>query len=213
MLLVLIVGDLWSLDRNFFTFSGRASEVFRDDAITSFLRKVPKPYRVIDAASPSGPTSILMGYGIPNALGYHGFELRAYDELGGKSEGWSNLVTPTLIDLLSIRYLLLPNAGQVPGFHEAVGPTVMALGSQAVLYERDTPSVYARVALTAVKAPEGSELSTLVDPRFPSSDVAHLRRHVVGGAESGRAAAAEVAGACDGIEVGAGGDDGVARWL
>jgi hypothetical protein len=170
-LVVVMVGDLWSLDRNFFTFSGRASEVFRDDAITSYLRKAPKPYRIIDAAGGYGGSSILMGYGIANALGYHGFELRAYQELGGGPPQWANVLSPSFMNLLSIQYLILPDARALPGFHQVVAPTTTALGIPAALYERDTTPAYARVALTAAKAPDGAELPSLVDPRFPLSDV------------------------------------------
>src|SRR5262249_53010638 len=73
-IVIVLVADLWSMDRMFFTFSPGASVVFRDDAITSYLRKAPKPYRVLDAAQAYGQTSFLMAYGIPNVLGYHGFE-------------------------------------------------------------------------------------------------------------------------------------------
>ena len=83
LIVALIVGDLWSVDRKFYQFSPRAATLFRDDAITSHLKKVALPYRVLDAGNSYGH-SILMAYGIPNAIGYHGFELRAYDELGGK---------------------------------------------------------------------------------------------------------------------------------
>jgi hypothetical protein len=175
-LFVVIVGDLWSLDRQFYVFSPRANVLFRDDPITTYLHAAPKPYRVLDAGDaygqPSIQSSILMGYGVPNVLGYHGFELRAYDELGGKAQGWQNVVNPNFLDLLAVRYLILAQPANVPGFHQVVAPTTTAVSNPAVLLERDAPVPYARVVRNAVKAPEGPEIPTLLDARFPLRDVA-----------------------------------------
>jgi hypothetical protein len=113
-----------------------------------------------------------MAYGIPDVLGYHGFELRAYEELGGKANGWQNLLTPNLMDLLSVRFLILGQPTNVPGFHEVVAPTTTAVGNRAVLYEKDSIPAYARVTLTAAKIVEGQEVSAIVDPRFPIDRVA-----------------------------------------
>jgi hypothetical protein len=170
VLIIVAVLDLWSLDRQFFTFSPRASVLFHEDQITRYLENVPRPYRVLDAGA-YGQTSILMGYGIPNVLGYHGFELRSYDELGGRTAGWQNVGSPSFLDLLSVRYLILPEPQSVPGFHVAVPQSTTTLGTRAVLLERDSVVPYARVALNAVKAPEGPEIGTLLDPRFPINDV------------------------------------------
>lgn len=171
VLIAIAVLDLWSLDRQFFTFSPRANVLFRDDAITTYLEHAPKPYRVLDAGA-YGQTSILMGYGIPNVLGYHGFELRSYDEFGGRAVGWQNVSNPAFLDLLGVRYLILPQPQSVTGFHVAVPETTTALGTPALLLERDSVVPYARVMLNAAKAPEGPEIATLLDPRFPISDVA-----------------------------------------
>lgn len=171
VLITVAVLDLWSMDRQFFTFSPRANVLFHEDAITAYLEHVPKPYRVLDAGA-YGQTSILMGYGIPNVLGYHGFELRAYDELGGRTDGWQNVFSPAFLDLLAVRYLILPQAQNVPGFHSVIPETTTTLGSRAVLLERDSVVPYARVVLSAAKAAEGPEIPTLLDPRFPANDVA-----------------------------------------
>jgi len=170
-IIVVATLDLWSLDRQFFTFSPRANVLFHDDAITMYLERVPKPYRVLDAGA-YGQTSILMGYGIPNVLGYHGFELRSYRELGGYEAGWQNVLNPTFLDLLGVRYLIVPQRQSIHGFHAMVPQTTTTLGSSAMLLERDSLVPYARVMLNAAKAPEGPEVATLLDPRFPINDVA-----------------------------------------
>lgn len=165
--------DLWSVDKKFYEFSPRAKTLFATDAVTSYLQNVTPPYRVIDAGDSYG-YSLLMAYRIPVALGYHGFELRRYDELGGKAAGWNALFTPNMLDLLAIRYLILPTVQEVPGYHEVVGQTTTTFGTTAVLFERDSLVPYARVMASAAKIPEAQIVPTLQDPRFPIHQVVLL---------------------------------------
>lgn len=162
--------DLWSIDRLFYQFSPRAAQLFGSDEVTTYLQKQPLPFRVLDAQESYGH-SILMAYRIPDALGYHGNELRAYDELGGKDQGWRNLFTPNVAELLALRYVILRQPQEVPGFHQVVGPVSSAFGTPATLYERDTVPPYARVVPSAAKVPEPQLVPTVVDPRFPGASV------------------------------------------
>ena len=172
-LLALVAADLWSVDRMFYVFSPRASSLFADDAVTTHLRQIRPPYRVLDAGESYGH-SVLMAYRIPVAMGYHGFQLERYNELGGYQQGWRNLLSPSLLDLLAIRFLILPSAQEVPGYHQIVGPTATAFGTTAVLYERDVIPAYARVLPASAKAPENQIVPTLIDPRYPVNGVALL---------------------------------------
>ncbi len=169
-LAVAVVGDLWSVDRLFFDFRDPAAVTFADDAVTSRLRAVPKPYRVLDAGVYQG--SYLMAHDIPIVLGYHGQEIRFYDELLGGKGQWRNAGNPNLLDLLAVRFLLLPEAQPVPGFHEVVGPVTTTPGSPAVLFERDTAPPYARVLAGAAKLAEDQIIPTVLDPRFPYNQLA-----------------------------------------
>jgi hypothetical protein len=171
LLAAVIALDLWSVNKEFYTFSPRASQLFADDAITTKLREVKPPYRVLDAANAYG-WSLLMAYKVPTALGYHGFELQRYRELGGKDEGWRNLFAPNLLDLMAIRYLILPEAQPVPGFHEVVPKITTTFGTPAVLYERDSLPAYARVLPASAKLPKDQAVPTIVDERFPVNRVA-----------------------------------------
>ena len=171
LLAAVVALDLWSVNKEFYTFSPRATELFADDAITTKLRAVKPPYRVLDAGNAYG-WSLMMAYRIPTALGYHGFELKRYDELGGKNEGFRNLFSPNLLDLLAIRYLILPEAQPVPGFHEVVPKITTTFGTPAVLYERDSLPAYARVLPMSAKLKEDQAVGTLVDERFPVNRVA-----------------------------------------
>jgi hypothetical protein len=169
-LTLVVVGDLWSIDRLFFIFREPASVVYRDDAVTSRLRAERKPFRVLDVGVYQG--SYLMAHDIQTMLGYHGNEVRFYDELLGGKGQWKNAGSPTLMDLLSVRYVLLPEAQPLPGFHQVVGPVTTTPGSPAVLFERDSAAPYVRVVPGAAKLPEDQLVPTVVDPRFPYNSIA-----------------------------------------
>ena len=172
-LTAVVAVELWSVDRVFYTFSPRADVLFADDAVTRHLKAVEPPYRVLDVGDSYG-YALLMAYRIPVARGYHGFQMQRYNELAGADQGFRNLLSPSLLDLLAIRYLILPQPQEVPGYRQVVGPTSTTFGNTAVLYERDTIPAYARVLPASFKAPDGQVVPTLVDPRFPASSVALL---------------------------------------
>ena len=173
LLLGVLCLDLWSIDRMFYNFSPRASALFADDAITTRLRQVKEPYRVLDVADSYG-WSLLMAYRIPSARGYHGFSLQRYNELGGAQEGWRNLYAPTTLDLLAINHLILPDTQSVSGFHRVIGPVQTTFGTSAVLYERDEYAPYARVVASVAKVPDTQSAALISDPRFPVRQVALL---------------------------------------
>ncbi len=168
-LAIITVGDLWTIDRRFFDFKPPAAELFADDPVTSVLRQEPPPFRVLDAGV--YPGAVLMASRIQTVLGYHGVEVRYYDELlGGKNE-WRNLGNPTLHDLLAVRYLVLPDTQTVPGFQQVAGPVATNHGATAVLYRRDTAPDYVRIVPAAAKLPDDQLVPTVLDPRFPRNGV------------------------------------------
>jgi hypothetical protein len=171
-LAVVMIGDLWSVDRQFFVYQPSASVLFADDPIITRFRQTPKPYRVLDAGVYQG--SYLMAHDVQTMLGYHGFELRYYDELlGGKNE-WRNAGSPNLHELLAVRYLLLPDSQAVPGFHKVLGPTTTTPGQVGHLYERDSVPPYVRLVPGAAKLADDQAVPTIVDPRFPLRSVVLL---------------------------------------
>jgi hypothetical protein len=161
--------ELWSIDRRFFTWSPRASQLFAADAVTTYLQKAPKPYRVFDAQASYGQ-SILMGYDIPQLTGYHGLQLQRFNDLFGAQEGLS----PSLVELYALRYLILAEEQQVPGFTMVVPKTTTPFGSTAVLYERNAPTPWARVVRGIATAPDAQIPGTVTDSRFPVGGVVLL---------------------------------------
>ena len=172
LLALLTAADLWTIDRLFFRYSRPAAELYAPDAITTRLRETPLPWRVL-AAGEAYPHSYLMGLDIPQVLGYHGNELRFYDDLLGGKNVWANLnAGPPLWDQLATRFLILPVEQAIPGFTKVLGPVPVTPGGSAVLYQRDSVPPWARVVPAAVKAPEAQIVPTVVDPRFPRDLVA-----------------------------------------
>ncbi len=165
-----VIADLWSIDRLFFEFRDPAAQLYRDDEVTTRLRNTPKPFRILDAGVYQG--SYLMAHDLQTMLGYHGQEIRFYDELLGGKGQWKYAGNPNLHDLMSVRFLLLPEAQDVPGFHRVIGPVTTTPGTPAILMERDTVPPYVRVVSGAAKLPEEQIPPTVIDPRFPINAVA-----------------------------------------
>jgi len=183
-LVVVVGGDLYITARQFWQYSPRAAQLYGDDAVTLRLREAPYPYRALDPGI--YPTAFLMAKRVPTVLGHHGNELHTYDELLGGKNVWANLFPtgsirlqdfvspryPALWDLLSIRFLILPEDKlPLPGWHQMSGLATAPGGQTAFLYERDTIPAYARVVTGAVKLPDSLLLPTLLDPRL---DVARV---------------------------------------
>ncbi len=156
--------DFYTIDRQFFVYSPRARQLFAPDAITERIRPTPLPYRVFDTG-PYG-AAILMSYGIPQVLGYHGTEIAAYDDLLGGKNTWRNLPHPELWRLLAIRYIVVGDSIKFPGYHHVLGPVPNALGARTYLYEADSPPPYVRVVPAAVKGEADGIIPTILDPRL-----------------------------------------------
>ena len=173
LLVLVTVADLWSVDRLFFEWNRPAKEIFADDALITRMRQTAPPFRVMNVPGAQGvyQGSTLMAHDVQQVFGYHGNEVRFYDELWGGKNIWSNVGNPNLWDLLAVQYLLLPQELPVSGFHQVAGPVNAAGGAPAFLYERDSAAAYARVVGAAAKVPEAQLVPTVIDTRFPVRDL------------------------------------------
>lgn len=167
---LVLAGDLWSIDRIFFQYRPPAAETFRADALVNRIRQERGPFRVLDTGV--YPGSYLMVHDIPSVLGYHGNEIRFYDELLGGKNVWRNVGTPAVLDLVAARFLVLPEEQSLPGYHKVLGPLITNPGNPGVLYERDSAAAYARVLPAAAKIPDDQVVATVIDPRFPYDRIA-----------------------------------------
>ena len=177
-----VIGDLWSVDRLFFHYQLPAAQLLADDAITARLRAAMPPLRstngqptpvravrVLNAQVYRG--SALMAYRIPEVLGYHGNEVRFYDELWGGKGVYRNIGSPNLWDLYAVNYVIMPGESPLAGFHRVVGPVPTSTGASGVLYQRDTLLPYVRVVGAAARIPDAEAVGTVNDPRFPVNDL------------------------------------------
>lgn len=172
-LLVLVVSaDLWRNVRPFWTYSD-ITALYAEDPVTRYLGSQPPPFRVWDVgggsfAQGAYPGSVLMAHGISQVLGHHSNEIRYFDDLLNRWGGWSHLASPTLWDLLAIRYILLP-AGMsesVPGYHRVLGGQRVASGARVDVLERDAPVRYGRVVPAAAEVPDSLAIRVIVTTRF-----------------------------------------------
>lgn len=162
--LPLVLGtDLWLNAQRFWTYS----RPYGRDQIIDRIAGTPLPFRVLDTGV--YPGSALMAFDIPQVLGYHGNELRFYDDLlGGKNE-WTNLRFLPLWDLLAVSYVIVPQdrpTDSIPGFRLVLAAAQTSAGVAARLFERVTPAPYARVVPAAVKGDSDHVVPTLLDPRL-----------------------------------------------
>ena len=171
--LVLVVGgDLWLNARSFWIYQPDPHSTWlKPDPITSRLTATQPPYRVFDPGVYG--SDALMAFDVPQVTGYHGNELRYYDDLLGRSgDGFDNLRYVRLLDLLAVRYLILPPRGpndSIPGFQPVLSSVTIADGNQADLLERIDVQPYARVVPGAVKTDSSRVVPTLLDPRMDVS--------------------------------------------
>ena len=173
-LLAVIATDSWLVGKEYFVFSPPASVTYASDEIMQKLEATPKPYRVygpaLEGLNPY-PKSWLMAAGIPTLFGYHGNELRTFDDLLGGKNVWKNQLSPSLWKMFAIRYIVLTQTQNVPGFHPVLGPVATVQGS-GFLLEADTVPPYARVLAGAAKVAEDQLVATASDSRFPFDRVA-----------------------------------------
>ena len=172
--LILIVGtDLWLNARQFWSYT----TPYGRDPLIDRVAATPAPYRILTplGAGAAYPASALMTFDIPQTFGYHGNELRYYDEVWGGQDEWRNLGVLSLWDLWAVRYVIL-NAGtqridSIPGFRRVLDSVRTSTGALATLFERVAPATYARVVAGAVKADSTTIVPTMDDPRMDFSRI------------------------------------------
>ena len=171
--LTLILGtDLWLNARQFWSYT----KPYGRDPVIDRVATTPLPYRVLNLPGPGAyPGSALMAFDIPEVFGYHGNELRYYDDLWGGKNEWRNLGVLPLWDLWAVRYAILPAGTQtldsIPGFRRVLDSVTIFDGSSVNLFERTAPAPYARVVAGAVKTDSATIIPTLLDPRMDFSRI------------------------------------------
>jgi hypothetical protein len=108
---------------------------FTSNVLTDYVRDLPGKFRVLNLRSL--PADYLPFFGIEVVTGYHGNQLRWYDDLLG-GPGTRNLGNPNFINLANARYILAPGNTNLPQDYLGVQPlTVQQEFGQMVLYRND----------------------------------------------------------------------------
>lgn len=188
-LIVVLVADLWSVERQYWRFSAPASEVYASDPAIDFLAARGDSARVLALVlADGGGRDVMLRYDglmvhdVRQAFGYHGNELGRYRTIscGGEECDGSNpygpmLRQPHMRSLFNLRYLLtnappteMGALQQLLGSQPALvaGPARNAAGTMVYLYQFPEENPPAWVASGALKAPDDAVLATILDPRF-----------------------------------------------
>ena len=178
-LVCVVMLDQVSVMRAYWTFMPPARVSFATNEAIEYVKRATRsnPGRVVDIAiERTGPFrdpelgySGLMAHGIRQAVGYHGNELRRYDDLmGPEAEGRPQLGNPNFWALANVRFFLTDAAKfPIPDAKLVAGPVKDAHGSTLYLYELAGDNSAAWVAPAIIKAADSVTLATVLDPRFP----------------------------------------------
>ena len=196
-LAAVLVIDLWSIERMYWVFSPRASQLFATDpaidAIKADIAKSGEPGRVWTEERFS--TGIvrdanfvgdgLMSHGLRLVGVYHGNELDMYDRLLGVPDYRESraVFSPQFWQHENVRYLYtgmsdsvvkdLATQAKWPSVPTLLaGPVRDAAGSMVFAYRLPGDISPAWVASAMVKASEEQALGTILDPRFDPRRVA-----------------------------------------
>ncbi len=121
-----------------------AEQYFAGNPITQFFENTPGQYRVMNFGIL--PETMLPLFGQEVVVGYHGNQLRWYDQLlGGPAK--TNQGNPNFLNLVGAEYLLLPGGQQLPANYFGSEPISQALdlGQQAQIIRN--PNALPRVKL------------------------------------------------------------------
>jgi hypothetical protein len=172
LLLLVLSGDLWLAARPFWSY-GRPPQqtTFRTDGVIDRLRETPLPYRVLDLGVYPGNGVTLMAFDVPQLLGTPFNEIRYFDQLWGRDDGFSNVLRyPWMWDLYAVRYAIVPSEERrldsIPGFRRLLADVPTPEGVKANLLERTEPAPWARVVPAAIKVDTSQMIPTLVNPRM-----------------------------------------------
>jgi Bacterial membrane protein YfhO len=172
---ILVAADLWSVERLYWHFSPPASVTYASDAAIDYVRAQKEPGRVLAAplaqdVAPHDPElegDALMIHDIRQAIGYHSNELKRYDVLAGKVDGFRPIFTAQVWRLLNVRFLLTNLAAvPLPDAKLVAGPARDAAGTTVYLYRLPGDNPPAWVTPVSVKVGDDRALATVTDARF-----------------------------------------------
>jgi hypothetical protein len=175
-LVALVVVDLWSVERLYWTFSEPAKTLYATDTTIEFLKKIDQPFRVVALGvrelpmAPNDPNlnaDGLMTHGVRVTYGYHGNEIGRYQQFE------QQYLNPTIWALLNAEFMLInTDSIPVPGARRIVGPVKDAAGSIVSLFQLPGEHPFAWVAPVMIKYPDAAVEEAFKAQNFPVRSVA-----------------------------------------
>ncbi len=192
-LALLLVVDLWTVEREYWVFSPRASVIYATNpAVEAIKADIAKngPGRVwtTDAFGGSMPPhndaffyDALMSHGLRVAIGYQGNALDRYEQVQAHGDisggGQRPVLSPEFFRHENVRYIytdtpdsLMQKVGQAMKLSGPLtllaGPVPDAAGAVVYAYKVPGDNPFAWVSSAIVKAPDVQALNTVLDARF-----------------------------------------------
>jgi hypothetical protein len=191
----LVALDLFSVEKQYWLFSPRASKLYATDAALDYVRRQPEPGRVLaEPLTQLNVSDVMLTYdgpmvqGIRLVTGYHGNEIGRFQHLCGGTPGTRCdpriLFSPafwrhenvrylyTNADTAAVRQIFAPL--NLPPLTKLVGPVPDAAGTPVYLYRLPGDNPAAWLATTFVKASEDQAYEAVLNPQFDPTRIAIL---------------------------------------
>jgi hypothetical protein len=164
---VVVLLDLWSVERRFIRFSPPAHDSFAADQVVRTLEQDSSLFRLLPANTYQGLENYFMVHRLRSVLGYHANEPHRYDELlGGKNE-WRNLGTPNILKLLTVKYVVLGKQVDTPLLSPVGSGPLTTLDNQPVyLYRLHDAEEYGFLVAEALQLSDSQTIAVLLNPQF-----------------------------------------------
>jgi hypothetical protein len=166
---LVIVVELWSVERHYIRFSPPASQLFAADEVVSLVKQDPTPGRVFANHGAYLGENYFMIHGVREVLGYSGQEIHRYDELLGGKNIWNNLLSlnENLFKVIAVEYVVLDQPVEDPRLVPATdSPVTTVGGGRALVYRYTEAAPFAYLVANALKLPDEQILPTVLDLRF-----------------------------------------------
>ncbi|HKW08874.1 MAG TPA: hypothetical protein VJO33_00760 [Gemmatimonadaceae bacterium] len=187
----LLAVDYFSVEKQYFMFSPRASTLYASDPALEYVRQQPEPGRVLSEplVGMTHSDAMLhydgpMAHGVRLALGYHGNEIGRFQHLCGATPDTrcvpQIVFSPMFWRHENIQYLYTnADTAAIKQIFTApltklVGPVQDAGGNTVYLYKLPGANPLAWLAPVFVKAPEDQIFAAVLNPQFDPTRVAVL---------------------------------------
>jgi hypothetical protein len=166
---LVIVVELWSVERHYIRFSPPASQLFPADGVVALVKQDSDPGRVLAYHGAYQGKNYFMIHGVREVLGYSGQEIHRYDELLGGKNVWDNLfsLNENLFKIIAVKYVVLDRPLEHPRLVPVADSMLATVGGgRAIVYRYTDAAPFAYLVANAVKVPDEQLLPTVLDPRF-----------------------------------------------